>query len=392
NTDNWVRVLKEYRSSANLDYNITTILDTMQLEQELIQFFLGLCCKDKEPYSPKSIYNCYYVIVRYLKDNSLMHPCSNLFDETCYGKLIKSLDSKIKKTQDLNSRSADKSDSLSFEEVRHILNHDELRDDSPQALTKRVYFWLCLLCGFRGEKNNARGIKNLDNAGHNLCGIWFVDNSLGRHSHKNMNREICKVTGISIHLRKITNYSLRRTAIQILTELNVATNHIMPFSGHRTLNSVISYQTFTPQVMHNTVSLIIPDCNSSEFNNNDKKEDHNKEYSGNQKENHDKDYGNKEEIHDDGNKNEDANKKTPLPSNVESNSHNSRKKCKVLKTSHDWSKPFKIPYHTSSKQTSPALQESNNKDCNKPLNNSVMPQININNCKNISVDITIKHS
>ncbi|CAG8735111.1 3718_t:CDS:2, partial [Dentiscutata erythropus] len=185
----------------------------------------------------------------------------------------------------------------------------------------------------------------------NLHGIWFVDNSLGWHSHENMICKICKVTGILMHLRKITNHSLRHTAIQILTKLNVATDRIMPFLGHRTLN----------------------DRNSSEFNNNDKKEDHNKEYSGNQKESHDKDYGNKEESHDDGNKNEDANKKKRiplalLPLNVESNSHNSRK------------------------STSSALQESNNKDRNKPLNNSVMPQININNCKNISVNITIKHS
>ncbi|CAG8766327.1 1057_t:CDS:2, partial [Racocetra persica] len=363
---------------------------------------------DKEPYSPKSIYNCYCAIARYLKDNSLMHPRPNLFDETCYGKLIKSLDGKIKKTQDLNPRSADKSDSLSFEEVCHILNHDELRDDSPQALTKRVYFWLCLLCGFCGgvtsnhsmRKNNAGGIKNLDNAGRkceilpdqdgkftpvtdilyyinkhpsgfitqefflriackkdNLRGIWFVDNSLGQHFHENMIHEICKITGISMHLRKITNHSLRRTAIQILTELNIAIDRIMPFSEHCTLNSVMSYQTFMPQVMYNTVSLIIPDCNSSEFNNNNKNEDHNKEYSGNQKENHDKDYGNKEEIYNDGNKNEDTNKKTPLPSNVELNSHNSKKKHKVLKTPHNWSKLFKILYRTSSKQTSPALQE-----------------------------------
>ncbi|CAG8748875.1 3331_t:CDS:1, partial [Dentiscutata erythropus] len=36
NTNNWVRVLKKYRSSANLDYDITTILDIMQLERELI--------------------------------------------------------------------------------------------------------------------------------------------------------------------------------------------------------------------------------------------------------------------------------------------------------------------------------------------------------------------
>ncbi|CAG8814739.1 28759_t:CDS:2, partial [Racocetra persica] len=197
------------------------------------------------------------------------------------------------------------------------------------------------------EKNNTEAIKNLDNAGHK-CEIppdqdgkftpvadilYYINKRSSGFITQEFFLQIACKKGISMHLRKITNHSLRRTAIQILTELNVATDRIMPFSGHHTLNGVMSYQTFIPQIMHNMVSLIIPDRNSSEFNNNDKKEDHNKEYSGNQKESHDKDYGNKKEIHDDGNKNEDANKKkriplAPLPSNVESNSHNSRKKRK----------------------------------------------------------------
>ncbi|CAG8506788.1 11185_t:CDS:2 [Dentiscutata heterogama] len=324
NTDNWVK----------------TRIDPV---------FLGLCHKDKEPYSPKSIYNCYCAIAHYLKDNSLMHPYPNLFDETCY---VSGLQVIIPREKN-NTRGIKNLDNTGckceippdqdgkFTPVADILYYI---NKHPSGFITQEFF-LQIAC----KKDNLRG-------------IWFVDNSLGWYSYENMIREICKVTGISMYLRKITNYSLCHIAIQILTELNIATDHIMPFSGHRTLNSVMFYQTFMPQ-----------------------------------KESHDKDYGNKEESHDDGNKNKDANKKkriplAPLPSNIESNSYNSRKKCKVLKTPHDWSKPFKILYCTSSKQTSPALQESNNKDRNKPLNNSVMPQIDINNCKNISVNITIIYS
>ncbi|RIB27819.1 hypothetical protein C2G38_2159545 [Gigaspora rosea] len=331
NTNNWAQVLKEYRSLVNLDYDVTTILEITQLEHELIQFFLGLRHKDMKPYSPKSIYNCYCAIACYLKDNSLMYPRPNLFDETCYGTLLKS---------------------------SHILNHDELRDDSPQALTKRVYFWLCLLCGFHG------GIKNLDNVGRkcgipldqngkftpiadilyymnkhpsgflvqefflriaprkdNLYSIWFVNSALGWHSHENMIHEICNVTGISMQLRKITNHSLRRTAIQILTELNVTADRIMPFSGHFTLNV-----------------------------NSDNKEE----------------YDSKEESHNYNNKNKKDNnsvkekKRIPLaslPSNTESDIY--------------------IPKRSAS----PELQKSHNEDSDKTLNNCSIPQININNCK-----------
>ncbi|CAG8525399.1 37473_t:CDS:2, partial [Gigaspora margarita] len=241
-----------------------------QLERELIRFLWGLRRKDMKPYSPKSIYNCYCAIARCLKDNSLMYPRPNLFDETCYGTLLKSLDGKIKKIQDLNPRSADKSDPLSFEEVRHILNHDELRDDSPQALTKRVYFWLCLLCGFRGgdsqwlkithvtvtkyqgiqviiprEKNNTGGIKKLDNTGRK-CEI-----------PPDQNGKFTPTADILYYMNKRP-------------------------SGYRTLNGVMLYQTFMPQQKYFS----------------DNKEDHSKEFLDNKEE-----YDSKEESHNYNNKN-----------------------------------------------------------------------------------------
>ncbi|CAG8737456.1 29324_t:CDS:2 [Gigaspora margarita] len=37
NTETWIQVLKEYRSSINLDYDISTITNAKQLEHELLQ-------------------------------------------------------------------------------------------------------------------------------------------------------------------------------------------------------------------------------------------------------------------------------------------------------------------------------------------------------------------
>ncbi|CAG8715740.1 5500_t:CDS:2, partial [Dentiscutata heterogama] len=85
-----------------------------------------------------------------------------------------------------------------------------------------------------------------------IRGIWFHDATLGQHSHEKMIHEICRITGIDTNLKKITNHSLRRTSIQILTQLNVATDCIMAFSGHRSLGGVASYQSFTREILHNT--------------------------------------------------------------------------------------------------------------------------------------------
>jgi len=81
------------------------------------------------------------------------------------------------------------------------------------------------------------------------------------------------------------------------------------------------------------------------------------------------------------------------------NSHNRRKKRKIQKNPHDWSEPFKIPYPISSNQANDSEDKSSNSITSKQAspefqdrfsNNSSIPQIYINNCKNISVDINIR--
>ncbi|CAG8829936.1 31819_t:CDS:2, partial [Gigaspora margarita] len=45
--------------------------------------------------------------------------------------------------------------------------------------------------------------------------------------------------------------------------LNINTDRIMAFSGHRSLGGIASYQTFTKEIMNDTVAMIIPDSESS---------------------------------------------------------------------------------------------------------------------------------
>ena len=79
------------------NYDIGEITVINQLQEELIQFFQALNKKDKSPYAPTSIKNCFAAICRYLQDNSNISPVPDLYDEHMFPRLHKLLDGKIKK-------------------------------------------------------------------------------------------------------------------------------------------------------------------------------------------------------------------------------------------------------------------------------------------------------
>ena len=74
-----------------------------------------------------------------------------------------------------------------------------------------------------------------------------------------MIRKICEITGTDLDLRHITNHSIRRTTVQHLTQLNVMNEKIMSITGHRSTSGIAAYQTFTKQIMHETINKMIPD-------------------------------------------------------------------------------------------------------------------------------------
>ena len=106
-----------------MGYNddISEIVIINQLQEELIQFFQALNKKDKSPYAPTSIKNCFAAIHRYLWENSKISPAPDLYDERMFPRLHKHLDGKIKKIQDLSIIKQKKSDSLEYDEIYQIL-------------------------------------------------------------------------------------------------------------------------------------------------------------------------------------------------------------------------------------------------------------------------------
>ena len=65
----------------------------------------------------------------------------------------------------------------------------------------------------------------------------------------------------------LTNHSIRRTTVQHLTQLNVMNEKIMRITGHRSTCGIAAYQTFTNQMMHETINKMIPDkCDNLDSN------------------------------------------------------------------------------------------------------------------------------
>ena len=82
-----------------------------------------------------------------------------------------------------------------------------------------------------------------------------------------MIRKICETTGTDLNLKHITNHSIRRTTVQHLTQLNVMNEKIMRITGHRSTCGIAAYQTFTNQMMHETINKMIPDkCDNLDSN------------------------------------------------------------------------------------------------------------------------------
>ena len=149
NTKTWVNTINQYFKDTNPTGDITQIKDRSELETILVNFFVSLRKKDGHFYAPTSIHNCYCGISRHLQMNSCQNPKPNILDKNQFSRLYSTIDGKIKLVQDTNPRQANKSDSLTYDEITQILNNKHLLEDTPTSNTYRVYFWLCFLGGLR---------------------------------------------------------------------------------------------------------------------------------------------------------------------------------------------------------------------------------------------------
>ena len=65
-----------------------------------------------------------------------------------------------------------KSDGLSSKEIKQILDHEYMNTNSNESLTRRIFFWLCLLCGLRG--GDAYRIRRKDIECHRDGGLELI--------------------------------------------------------------------------------------------------------------------------------------------------------------------------------------------------------------------------
>ncbi|CAG8724147.1 15770_t:CDS:1, partial [Dentiscutata heterogama] len=85
----------------------------------------------------------------------------------------------------------------------------------------------------------------------------FSKDKLEKNTLGNMMKEIAHASGINVDDQKITNHSGRRTAIQLLSDLNVNEHEMMQFSDHRSTNGLRTYKNPNDQQRLKNFTLLL---------------------------------------------------------------------------------------------------------------------------------------
>jgi hypothetical protein len=149
NTSKWLRVVERFNKSCGISQSIEQIDSLENLENYLCQFITWLKKEDGTDYKVESVHNCYSALNRYLKEHSVIQPIK-IWDRYRFPRALRTLDGKMRILQSQGLGDPKKSDGLSAKEIKQILDHPYMCIDSNESLTRRVFFWLCLLCGLRG--------------------------------------------------------------------------------------------------------------------------------------------------------------------------------------------------------------------------------------------------
>jgi hypothetical protein len=83
-------------------------------------------------------------------------------------------------------------------------------------------------------------------------GIWYKPNHVGSKRLNSFLNEICKITGVNLSGRKITNHSGRRALIQNCEKMGIPKEEIKLLSRHRSDAGLLSY-TLPPDDKKNEI-------------------------------------------------------------------------------------------------------------------------------------------
>lgn len=151
---NWVRILNNWRENVGYSYQIETIQNKQQLEQEMIEFVCGVRqLRNGDEYAPSSLRNAINCLAMYLLDHPLNINKYNLASKQEFRDLWKTLDGKMKQLKKIG-KVARHHDPLTREEIQAIFQHEATSISHPQGLQYRIFMWCCLLFAPRGGEHS----------------------------------------------------------------------------------------------------------------------------------------------------------------------------------------------------------------------------------------------
>ncbi|CAG8595757.1 7383_t:CDS:2, partial [Scutellospora calospora] len=189
--------------------------------------------KDRSPYKAESIVSAYTSLCCYLFEVSTIKN-SGLKGQNKYRKF----------TSHCIYISADLPNS-EFKPIQDILNYINLYSSNTYE-----YFYLQLT-------RTAQKINNRD---------WFSITRLEKNTLGSMMKEIAYASDIDINDQKITNHSDKRTAIQLLSNLNVNKYEIMQFLDYHSVNRLRSYKVPNNDQLLKNSALLISTIQESHIN------------------------------------------------------------------------------------------------------------------------------
>ncbi|RGB36861.1 hypothetical protein C1646_757642 [Rhizophagus diaphanus] len=214
-TNNWMDLLEKFQKEPQLYIGqIQEVENEQVLIEQLCSYFANMSKKDGSDYSVNSVRASFAAINRFLQDNSKIKSI-DLYNNVRFKEIRKVVDGKIRYFSNNGKGEFKGSDSLEADEIIQILNHR-------------------LLDGFTPERLIRRNLQEIEEQFALRIRIWYKSNHIGSKRLNFFLNEICKITGINLSGRKITNHSEHCALIQNCEKMGISKEDIKLISRHRT--------------------------------------------------------------------------------------------------------------------------------------------------------------
>ncbi|CAB5361713.1 unnamed protein product [Rhizophagus irregularis] len=268
-TNNWMGLLEKFRKEQLYIGQIQEVENEQVLIEKLCSYFANMSKKDGSDYSVNSVRASFAAINCFLQDNSKIKSI-DLYNDVRFKEIRKVVDEKIRYLSNNGKGETKGSDSLEADEITQILNHRLLDGSTPERLLRRVFFINAIYLGLRGGEHtllNATDFVKSEDDGYTVfiycsknnqhepdfylqeieeqfalrTGVWYKPNHVGSKRLNSFLNEICKITGVNLNGRKITNHSGRRALIQNCEKMGIPKEDIKLISCHRSDAGLSSY-------------------------------------------------------------------------------------------------------------------------------------------------------